>query len=161
MTLVVLTSSYKNNSKIVTKIIIQLLILLSLFDIIWIFFFSSAWSKSTEEDRDVSKDVITYWDSLSFIHGLVYFLAFVELILKIIIAVYLSMDYFGKYKDKGFKDLLTLSYDKININKDNSDDVNENENNNISNDVEEAAEELANFSEDKFNNEYEQEGNNN
>ena len=161
MTLVVLTSSYKNNSKIVTKIIIQLLILLSLFDIIWIFFFSSAWSKSTEEDRDVSKDVITYWDSLSFIHGLVYFLAFVELILKIIIAVYLSMDYFGKYKDKGFKDLLTLSYDKININKDNSDDVNENENNNISNDVEEAAEELANFSEDKFNNEYDQEGNNN
>jgi len=161
LTLVVLTSSYKNNSKIVTKIIIQLLILLSLFDIIWIFFFSSAWSKATEEDRDVSKDVITYWDSLSFIHGLVYFLAFVELILKIIIAVYLSMDYFGKYKDKGFKDLLTLSYDKININKDNSDDVNENENNNISNDVEEAAEELANFSEDKFNNEYEQEGNNN
>ena len=71
------------------------------------------------------------------------------------------MDYFGKYKDKGFKDLLTLSYDKININKDNSDDVNENENNNISNDVEEAAEELANFSEDKFNNEYDQEGNNN
>ena len=55
-----------------------------------------------------SEDVINYWDSLWFIHGLVYFLAFIELILKGLLLYYLIMDYNGKYS---WKDLLNLNYD--------------------------------------------------
>ena len=55
-----------------------------------------------------AEDLVTFWDSLWFIHGLVYFLAFIELILKGLLLYYLILDYNGKYT---WKDLMNFNYD--------------------------------------------------
>ena len=132
----ILTNFYNQTPKITTKIIIQLLAILSIADIIWIIYFSGAWTHLSKEERaenndNDSEDVIEYWNSLWFIHGFVYFLAFIELVLKALLLYYLFMDYNGKYS---WKDLLNLNYDGIN--KDKQTPVNEdNQINNISNDI--------------------------
>ena len=98
LTLMILTNFYNRTPKITTKIIIQLLAILSFADIIWIFFFSGAWTHLSKEERaksedNDSEDMVQYWDSLWFIHGFVYFLSFVELILKLLLLYYLITDY--------------------------------------------------------------------
>ena len=153
----ILTNFYNQTPKITTKIIIQLLAILSITDIIWIIYFSGAWTHLSKEERaenndNDSEDVIEYWNSLWFIHGLVYFLAFIELILKALLLYYLFMDYNGKYS---WKDLLNLNYDGIN--KDKQTPVNEdNQINNISNDIGDFKKEIGtNSFDDNFHNEYE------
>ena len=54
--------------------------LLILADIIWIILFSTAWEHDTQSENP-SEDV-QFWDSLWFIHKLVYVLAYIELLLK-------------------------------------------------------------------------------
>ena len=76
-------------------------------DIIWILLFSSAWEHNSENEIDVSED-IQFWDSLWFVHKLVYVLAYLELILKGFLLYYLVVDFKEKYK---FKDLFNLNYD--------------------------------------------------
>ena len=134
MTLLILDNFYNSSPKITTKIIIQIFSILTIADILWIIYFSSAWTHLSKEEREKinigdSEDIINFWDSLWFIHGLVYFLAFIELILKGLLLYYLIMDYNGKYS---WKDLLNLNYDttaeKITTNGD------ENQLGNISND---------------------------
>jgi hypothetical protein len=109
----ILTNFYNRKPKVTSKIIIQLFIILSIADIIWIIYFSSAWIHLSEEERAKTKDdagIGIFWDSLWFIHGFVYFLAFVELILKALLLYYLIMDYKGKYS---LKDLMNFNYDGI------------------------------------------------
>ena len=113
MNLLILDNFYNSSPKVTTKIIIQIFGILTIIDILWIIYFSGAWTHLSKEERakmDIgdSEDVINYWDSLWFIHGLVYFLAFIELILKGLLLYYLIMDYNGKYS---WKDLLNLNYD--------------------------------------------------
>jgi len=153
----ILTNFYNRTPKITTKIIIQLLAILSLADIIWIIFFSGAWTHLSKEERaknddNDSEDMIQYWDSLWFVHGFVYFLSFVELILKILLLYYLIVDYKGKYS---LGDLFNLNYDGTNNEEQNP--VNEqNQNNNISNDIAGFEPELGtNSFEENFKNEYE------
>ena len=153
----ILTNFYNQTPKITTKIIIQLLAILSIADIIWIIYFSGAWTHISKEERadnndNDSEDVIEYWNSLWFIHGFVYFLAFIELILKALLLYYLIMDYNGKYS---WKDLLNLNYDGIN--KDKQTPVNEdNQINNISNDIGDFKKEIGtNSFDENFHNEYE------
>ena len=153
----ILTNFYNQTPKITTKIIIQLLAILSIADIIWIIYFSGAWTHLSKEERaenndNDSEDVIEYWNSLWFIHGFVYFLAFIELILKALLLYYLFMDYNGKYS---WKDLLNLNYDGIN--KDKQTPVNEdNQINNISNDIGDFKKEIGtNSFDENFHNEYE------
>ena len=153
----ILTNFYNQTPKITTKIIIQLLAILSIADIIWIIYFSGAWTYLSKEERaenndNDSEDVIEYWNSLWFIHGFVYFLAFIELILKALLLYYLFMDYNGKYS---WKDLLNLNYDGIN--KDKQTPVNEdNQINNISNDIGDFKKEIGtNSFDENFHNEYE------
>ena len=153
----ILTNFYNRTPKITTKIIIQLLAILSFADIIWIIFFSGAWTHLSKEERaksgnNDSEDVIQYWDSLWFIHGFVYFLSFVELILKLLLLYYLIVDYKGKYS---LGDLLNLNYDETN--KDDQAPINEqNQNNNISNDIEGFGQEIGtNSFEENFRNGYE------
>ena len=154
----ILTNFYNQTPKITTKIIIQLICLLSIADIIWIFFFSGAWTHLTKEERaknnnNDSEDIIEFWDSLSFIHGFVYFLAFIELILKLLLLYYLFMDYNGKYP---WKELLNLKYEGINNNNNQSPMKEENQINNISNDMGDFGKEIGtNSYEENFNNEYE------
>ena len=130
----ILTNFYNRKPKVTSKIIIQLFIILSIVDIIWIIYFSSAWIHLSEEERAKTKDdagIGIFWDSLWFIHGFVYFLAFVELILKSLLLYYLVMDYKGKYS---LKDLMNFNYDGIGSTKEMPGDEIQ-VSNNISNDI--------------------------
>ena len=153
----ILTNFYNQTPKITTKIIIQLLSLLSLADIIWIMFFSGAWTHLSKEERDENnnndpQDIVEFWDSLSFMHGFVYFLSFIELILKLLLLYYLIMDYIGKYT---WIDLFNLNYDGTNKNEQTTSNE-QNQINNISNDIAELGKEVGtNSFEENFNNEYE------
>ena len=153
----ILTNFYNQTPKITTKIIIQLLSLLSLADIIWIMFFSGAWTHLSKEERAENnnndpQDIVEFWDSLSFMHGFVYFLSFIELILKLLLLYYLIMDYNGKYT---WIDLFNLNYDGTNKNEQTTSNE-QNQINNISNDIAELGKEVGtNSFEENFNNEYE------
>ena len=130
----ILTNFYNRKPKVTSKIIIQLFIILSIADIIWIIYFSSAWIHLSEEERAKTKDdagIGIFWDSLWFIHGFVYFLAFVELILKALLLYYLVMDNKGKYS---LKDLMNFNYDGIGSTKEMPGDEIQ-VSNNISNDI--------------------------
>ena len=152
----ILTNFYNQTPKITTKIIIQLLSLLSLADIIWIMFFSGAWTHLSKEERAENnnndpQDIVEFWDSLSFMHGFVYFLSFIELILKLLLLYYLIMDYNGKYT---WIDLFNLNYDGTNKNEQTTSNE-QNQINNISNDIAELGKEVGtNSFEENFNNEY-------
>ena len=150
----ILTNFYNRTPKVTTKIIIQLFAILSLADIIWIIFFSGAWTHLSKDEREKndnndSDDIIVFWDSLQFIHGLVYFLVFIELILKILLLYYLIMDYKGKYS---WKDLLNLNYDGANSDKQTNNDELNQINNNLSNDIGDFRKEIGTNS---FDNEFE------
>ena len=159
LTLLLLNNFYNSSPKVTTKIIIQIFGILTIADILWIIYFSGAWTHLSKEERakiDIgdSEDIINFWDSLWFIHGLVYFLSFVELILKGLLLYYLIMDYYGKYS---LKDLMNLNYDnggeKITSNED------ENQLGNQSNENDmidmKGNNENNSFDDDNFKNEYE------
>ena len=79
----------------------------------WIYLFSTAWEhddKSEEESKNTknTKNPDPFWDSLWFIHSFVYFLAYIELILKCLLLYYLTSNFKEKYR---LKDLLNLNYD--------------------------------------------------
>ena len=152
----ILNNFYNQSPKITTKIIIQIFAILSIVDILWIIYFSGAWTHVPKEKQQLkikdSADIIDFWNSLWLIHGIVYFLAFVELILKCLLLYYLIMDYNGKYS---WKDLINLNYersgDKITMNED------ENQLGNISNEIMDIKKEMENNSfEENFNNNFEE-----
>ena len=159
LTLLLLNNFYNSSPKVTTKIIIQIFGILTIADILWIIYFSGAWTHLSKEERaklDIgdSEDIVNFWDSLWFIHGLVYFLSFVELILKGLLLYYVIMDYYGKYS---LKDLMNLNYDnggeKITSNED------ENQLGNQSNENDmidmKGNNENNSFDDDNFKNEYE------
>ena len=108
ITLMLLTNFYNQNPKATTKIIFQMLTILILADIVWIVLFSSAWEHNDEEDTKTKKVDNEYWDSLWFIHKIVYVLAYIELILKVFLLYYLFADFKEKYK---LSDLFNFNYD--------------------------------------------------
>ena len=110
ITLMLLTNFYNQNPKATTKIIIQMLSVLILADIVWIFLFSSAWEHDIEdkEKKKTAEKEEVFWESLWFIHALVYILAYIEVILKGFLLYYLIADFKEKYK---FGDLLNFNYD--------------------------------------------------
>ena len=100
-----LTNFYNQNPKATTKIIFQVLAILFLADIVWIFLFSSAWEHPDESDKKSKEDNV-YWDSLWLIHKIVYILAYIELILKGFLLYYLFADFKEKYQ---LKDLFNFN----------------------------------------------------
>ena len=110
ITLMLLTNFYNQNPKATTKIIIQMLLVLILADIVWIFLFSSAWEHDIEdkEPKKTAEKEEVFWESLWFIHALVYILAYIEVLLKGFLLYYLIADFKEKYK---FGDLLNFNYD--------------------------------------------------
>ena len=134
----ILTNFYNRTPQVTSKIIIQIFTILSIVDIIWIIYFSSAWNQISKEEEEKLKiggdsGIATYWNSLWFIHGFVYFLAFIELILKGLLLYYLIVDYKGKYS---LKSLFNLSYEDLDS-KSNETPNEENKinNNELSNDI--------------------------
>ena len=113
ITLMLLTNFYNQNPKATTKIIIQILSILIIADIVWIILFSSAWDHGDNPEQNSSKEENIFWDSLWFIHKIVYILAYIELLLKGFLLYYLIMDFKEKYK---LKDLFNFNYDDMNDN---------------------------------------------
>ena len=102
-----LINFYNSKTKAITKIIIQMITILILADIVWIILFSTAWEHSSETESKTDTD-IAFWDSLWFVHKIVYILAYFELILKGFLFYYLVVFFKGKYQ---IKDLFNLNYD--------------------------------------------------
>jgi hypothetical protein len=153
----ILTVYYNQTPKITTKLLIQIFVILSIVDIIWIIYFSGAWKYLSKEeiekniDKD-SKDIIVFWNSLWFIHRFVYILAFIELIIKGLLSYYLILDYKGKYS---LNDLLNLNYDNINKDKETTNNG-QNQINNLSNDFRDFKKDIGtNSFDENFHNEYE------
>ena len=108
ITLMLLTNFYNQNPKATTKIIIQMLTVLIFADIIWIILFSTAWEHNDETQEKSSDGDNQFWDSLWFVHKIVYILAYLELILKAFLLYYLMADFKEKYK---LIELFNLNYD--------------------------------------------------
>ena len=136
--LMILTNFYNRTPQVTSKVIIQLFTILSIADIIWIIYFSKAWIQLSDEERAKignESGIAEFWDSLWFIHGFVYFLAFIELIIKGLLLYYLIVDYKEKYS---LKSLFNFSYDDNSDSKSSnigSDVKKDDINNQISNDL--------------------------
>ena len=81
----------KNNGNKSIRCGIQLLVFSIIFDLIWIIKYTSFWRHGEETSE--------LWQSLSFTHNFSYFLAFVELLLKLPLVLF----YFKKFKSSGGK----------------------------------------------------------
>ena len=130
ITLMLLTNFYNQNPKATTKIIIQMLTILFLADIVWIALFSSAWEHNSESDNSKSNEGESlFWDSLWFIHKIVYVLAYIELLVKGFLLYYLIVEFKEKYK---LSDLFNFNYDdgKNSLQPQNMDEMQNFDNNN-------------------------------
>ena len=80
---------------------IHILTISILFDIIWIWQYTSYWNHGEEGHSDL-------WNSLSFVHNFSYYLAFCELLLKFPILLFL----YKQFKGTGAQitELLSLNY---------------------------------------------------
>ena len=122
--------------------------ILILADIVWIVLFSTAWEHNEESEKQRDTDAI-FWDSLWFVHKIVYILAYLELILKCFLLYYLIVFFKGKYK---LKDLFNLNYDdEKNVIQ--SQNINEGKDN-IDNSINNYANESNNSYMDDFKNKY-------
>ena len=103
----IFSNIYNTEPEICSKIIIHLLTLLIIADIIWLIAFSSAWvhSKNAETNPKISD----YWNSLKMLHGFIYFIAILEVIIKGLLLYYLFEDYKGKHP---WKSLFNFKYNK-------------------------------------------------
>ena len=129
ITLMLLTNFYNQFPKATIKIIFQMLTILTLADIVWISLFSGAWEHG-QENKNPSGE-IQFWESLWFIHKIVYILAYIELILKCLLLYYLFADFKEKYK---LGDLFNFNYDEgKNMIQPQNDDQQNNINNSMSN----------------------------
>ena len=143
-----LINFYNSKTKAITKIIIQMISILILADIVWIVLFSTAWEHNEESEKQRDTDAI-FWDSLWFVHKIVYILAYLELILKCFLLYYLIVFFKGKYK---LKDLFNLNYDdEKNVIQ--SPNINERQDN-IDNSINNYANESNNSYMDDFKNKY-------
>ena len=100
--LVLLLRSYDSSDKklFFCKAAIHIILLSCIFDIFWIFKYTSLW-RHGEETSDL-------WKSLTFIHNSVYFCGFIELILKMPLILF----YYKQFKMYGtsFGELFSLKY---------------------------------------------------
>ena len=105
-----LTNFYDQSPKAITKIIIQIISILILADIVWIVLYSSAWEHNDESLKfSKSEKNKEFWDSLWFIHKIVYILAYIELILKCFLLYYLMANFKEKYR---LRDLFNFNYEE-------------------------------------------------
>jgi hypothetical protein len=80
--------------------------MMCVYDILWIIVMAFVWNH--DQDKNTS---IKYWASLKVMHSIVYFIAFGELVLKLVIeyfVVKMNKQAMGNYFD--VKNLFTLSY---------------------------------------------------
>ena len=83
---------------LITKIIIQIYIVLCIFDLIWLIIMMFVWTHGKNTDK--------YWRSLAFMHNLIYWFGLLEFLYK----VYLLFGLVKDYNKSGKNDLLDLNY---------------------------------------------------
>ena len=105
-----------------------------------------------DKEGENSEDIIEFWNSLWLVHRVVYFLTFIELILKILLLYYLIMDYKDKY---GLIDLKNFNYEINNSDKQTQMEG-QNQLNDLSNDIRDIKDEIGNNSFQDFNNDFEE-----
>ena len=88
----------RNNGKKILRCGIHLLLLSIIIDIIWIIKYTSVWRHGDETSE--------LWQSLSFTHNLAYFLAYIEMIVKLPLIFF----YFKQFKNSGGNNLELLSF---------------------------------------------------
>ena len=88
----------RNNGKKILRCGIHLLLLSIIIDIIWIIKYTSVWRHGDETSE--------LWQSLSFTHNLAYFLAYIEMLVKLPLIFF----YFKQFKNSGGNNLELLSF---------------------------------------------------
>ena len=88
----------RNNGKKILRCGIHLLLLSIIIDIIWIIKYTSVWRHGEETSE--------LWQSLSFTHNLAYFLAIIEMIIKLPLIFF----YFKQFKNSGGNNLELFSF---------------------------------------------------
>ena len=88
----------RNNGKKILRCGIHLLLLSIIIDIIWIVKYTSVWRHGEETSE--------LWQSLSFTHNLAYFLAIIEMIIKLPLIFF----YFKQFKNSGGNNLELFSF---------------------------------------------------
>ena len=83
---------------LITKIIIQIYIVLCIFDLIWLIIMMFVWTHGNNTNK--------YWRSLAFMHNLIYWFGLLEFLYK----VYLLFGLVKDYNKSGKNDLLDLNY---------------------------------------------------
>lgn len=74
---------------LVHKFCVQSIIFMFLIDLLWIILFCSVWSHD-ENEKD-------YWKNLTSLHNFIYYCAYAEVALSVIIAILLIKDYKNQY----------------------------------------------------------------
>jgi hypothetical protein len=70
-----LASYYSKYPRLIEKLNFQFLLILICIDLIWLFVMSSVWNHDNDENKE-------YWKSLSTMHNIVYFLVWIEILIK-------------------------------------------------------------------------------
>ena len=83
---------------LITKIIIQIYIVLCIFDLIWLIIMMFVWTHGNNTNK--------YWRSLAFMHNLIYWFGLFEFLYKI----YLLLGLMKEYNKYGKNDLYNLNY---------------------------------------------------
>ena len=86
--LTILNNYFDNNSKLFTKIIFQILVVLVAADLIWFFVMSAVWGQTVKN---------TYWEGQGTLQILALILCWVEIALKGILGYYLFLNFKDKY----------------------------------------------------------------
>jgi hypothetical protein len=83
---------------LITKIIIQIYIVLCIFDLIWLIIMMFVWTHGNNTNK--------YWRSLAFMHNLIYWFGLLEFLYKL----YLISGLIKEYNKYGKNDLYNLNY---------------------------------------------------
>ena len=100
--LIIVNKYFSDGPKYYAKIIFQLMVALVLVDVIWLIITMPYWNSDSVTHND-------YWESLSTVHTIAIIMAFIELALKVIIAVILFFYYKNTFKESG--ELFNFHYD--------------------------------------------------
>ncbi len=101
--LMVINQFYNKSPMLIQKINFQGNILMILIDIIWLIIMSFVWNHSQDK-----KNKIKYWSSIKFIHNIVYYLVFVEIVIKCYIIYFIYSFHKKTYSNTSY--LTNLNY---------------------------------------------------
>lgn len=96
----IILNNYSADIKFTSKITIHILSILTVFDLVWLIAMSFVW----DHKKSITNN---YWSSLSWMHSMIFWFGFIEMIYKIVLVVYMIMDFKKKY---AMNDLMNLNY---------------------------------------------------